>query len=363
MRATALQPPPPTPITLIRVPVRASSSISYFKSSISISMSPSMMPMVASLLQHFADPGCTSLLHPGMFLQFRGVHGETRGGTPRGVVQFDRPILNAFGETEAGLALEDILGDVAQAGQLGAAAAQEDAADEGAFHADTGEFAAYEAEQFFGAGAQDAVDEGTLRFARLAILRGGQFHQDILVRAFGERAAEFHFDQFGVLEAEAETLGEIAREVVAGDAAGGGEVHGVAVVDHQLGGLGADIDHSDALAAVLGQDGGVAGGEPFEDRLVHREVGGVDGADEGVVLLDGGRDQVDVDFQARGKHLARVTVPGIRAARTPARTHSLPAGLRWRAWRCLPPLPSRAMVPRGVVRPGNCRADRAAGRE
>jgi len=46
-----------------------------------------------------------------------------------------------------------------------------DAADEGAFHADAGEFAAYEAEQLFGAGAQDAVDEGALRFARLAILR------------------------------------------------------------------------------------------------------------------------------------------------------------------------------------------------
>src|ERR1035441_961127 len=122
MRATALQPPPPTPITLIRVPGRASSSISYFKSS--ISMSPSMMPMVASLLQHFADPGCTSLLHSGMFLQLRGVHGKTRGGTPRGVVQFERPVLNTFGETEAGLALQDIFGDVAQAGQFGAAAAK-----------------------------------------------------------------------------------------------------------------------------------------------------------------------------------------------------------------------------------------------
>src|ERR1039457_5273699 len=180
MRATALQPPPPTPITLIRVPVRASSSISYFRSSISISMSPSMMPMVASLLQHFADPGCTSLLQPGMFLQLRGVHGETRGGTPRGVVQFERPILNAFGETEACLALEDILGGIAQAGQFGAGAGEEDAADERAFHADAGEFAAYEAEQLRRAGAQNAIDHGALHFARLAIFRGGEFHQDVL---------------------------------------------------------------------------------------------------------------------------------------------------------------------------------------
>src|ERR1019366_3416620 len=52
-------------------------------------------------------------------------------------------------------------------------------------------------------------------------------------------------------------------------------------------------------------------GEPFKDRLLHREVGGVDGADEGVVLLNGGGDQVDVDFQARGEHFARVMVPGM----------------------------------------------------
>src|ERR1035441_8329418 len=175
MRATALEPPPPTPITLIRVPVRASSSISYFKSSISIS--PLTMPMVASLLQHLADPVCIFLLQPGVFFQLRGVHRETRGGTPRGVVQFERPILNVFGETEADLALENVLGNVAQAGQFGAAADEEDAADERAFHADAGEFGAYEAEQFFRAGGQNAVDDHALHFARLAVLRGGQFHQ------------------------------------------------------------------------------------------------------------------------------------------------------------------------------------------
>ena len=118
-------------------------------------------------------------------------------------------------------------------------------------------------------------------------------------------------DQFGVLEAEAQALGEIAREVIAADADGGGEVHGVAVVDHQFGGLRADIDHGDALAAILRQDGGVAGGQRFVDRLLHREVRGVDGADDGVVLLNGRGDQVDVDFQARGEHLARVAVPGM----------------------------------------------------
>ena len=86
------------------------------------------------------------LLQPGVLLQLRGVHRETRGGTPRGVVHFERPILNAFGEAEARLALEDFLGGIAQPGQLGAGAGEEDAADEGAFHADAGELAAHETE-------------------------------------------------------------------------------------------------------------------------------------------------------------------------------------------------------------------------
>src|ERR1039457_1592495 len=161
MRATALQPPPPTPITLMRVPVRTSSSISYFRSS--ISMSPSMMPMVTSLLQHFSDPGCIFLPQPGMFLQLRRIHRQTRGGTPRGIVKFERPILKAFGEAEARLALQDFLGGIAQAGQFGAGAGEEDAADEGVFHADARKFAAHEAEQLLGAGADNAVDHRALR--------------------------------------------------------------------------------------------------------------------------------------------------------------------------------------------------------
>src|ERR1035441_3528560 len=122
MRATALQPPPPTPITLMRVPVRVSSSIAYFKSS--ISMSPSMMPMVTSLLQHFSDPVCIFLDQPRMLLQLRRIHRETRGGAPRGIVQFQRPILNAFGEAESRLALQDLFRGIAQAGQFGAGAGE-----------------------------------------------------------------------------------------------------------------------------------------------------------------------------------------------------------------------------------------------
>src|SRR5437899_3364219 len=180
MRDTALQPPPPTPITLMRVPVRASSSSSYFRSS--MSMSPSMMPMVTSSLQHFFNPGCLFFTQPGVLLQFCGIHRESRGGTPHGIVQFEQPILNAFGETEARLALENLLGSIAQARQLGSRAGEEDAADESTLHPDARELAAHKAEQLFGTGRQDAVDSMTRHFARLAIFGRRQLHQDILGR-------------------------------------------------------------------------------------------------------------------------------------------------------------------------------------
>src|SRR5689334_24570110 len=49
MRATALQPPPPTPTTLMRVPRLVSSSITYFKSSMSESISPIVSPSSAGV--------------------------------------------------------------------------------------------------------------------------------------------------------------------------------------------------------------------------------------------------------------------------------------------------------------------------
>src|SRR4051812_30824291 len=98
MRATALHPPPPTPITLMRVPVRASSSISYLRSF--KSMSPSMMPILL-LLQHFSNPGRIFLLQSCLLLELRRIHRQARGGTPGRIVHFERPVQDSLGESKA----------------------------------------------------------------------------------------------------------------------------------------------------------------------------------------------------------------------------------------------------------------------
>src|SRR5580700_5361520 len=97
MRATALQPPPPTPITLIRVPRRASSSISYFRLLMSLSMNP-MLVLLTNLptyksfsnLQNLSQNPAGSPLF--LCLQFGGIHRQAGDHTPLRTVHRLRPV-------------------------------------------------------------------------------------------------------------------------------------------------------------------------------------------------------------------------------------------------------------------------------
>ena len=90
-----------------------------------------------------------------------------------------------------------------------------------------------------------------------------------------------------------------------------GQVHGVAVIYHQLGRFGSNVHHGDALAPVLRQHGRIGRGQRLEDGLVHHQVGLVHRADQRVMLLHRSRHQVDVDFQLRCQHLSGVVVAGV----------------------------------------------------
>src|ERR1022692_32546 len=310
MRATALHPPPPTPITLMRVPRRASSSISYFRSSMSASMMSSIVSSLSNrVISVISQPA--GVCPPFLSLELGGVHGESRGGRPLGIVHALGPVLNSKRQAEARLALQDAFGNIAKRGRAGRAAGEEDTAHQGAIHPHAGQFGAHETEQFLGAGFDDLVDETARRVTVLAIPGGGQIHQHVFGAGLRERRAVFQFDQFGVFEAEAEALSEVARKMVTANADGGRQVQGVAVVNHQLGGLGADIDDGDAFAALIGQHGGVACAEGFEDGFFHGQVRLVHGAHQGVVFLHRASDYVHIDFEPGRQHLARVAVAGV----------------------------------------------------
>ena len=56
------------------------------------------------------------------------------------------------------------------------------------------------------------------------------------------RRTVFQLDQFGIFEADAEALRQVAREMIAADSDGGSQANGIAVIDHQLGRLRANVD-------------------------------------------------------------------------------------------------------------------------
>ena len=128
-------------------------------------------------------------------------------------------------------------------------------------------------------------------------------------------------------------------------------MQGVAVVHHQFGGLRADVDHRDALAPLLRQHRGVAGGQRLRRRSLPPPGAPGSRRRPGNVLLHRSRDQVDVDFQARRpSSCADRDGRDDRPPRNPAGTAAAPCGL-----------PAAARARRGPPR-GSRRAARSRAR-
>src|SRR6185295_17616166 len=148
MRATAFEPPPPTPTTLIRAPFRLSSCSSYFSRSNPVSSNDIFrsfflvrIAVCLHLPQHPRQNTDRLALQLALHFQSRRIHGQTRGGSPGRIVYFRRPILDPDRQTIARLAFQYALGDVARAAQLPTAAGEDDPSDQRPFHAHAREFA------------------------------------------------------------------------------------------------------------------------------------------------------------------------------------------------------------------------------
>src|SRR5690242_3032730 len=103
MRFTALHPPPPMPITLMRAPARISSWISYFNESMSSSIASS-----AFLPQHPAQQAGRLLLLLRMGLELGRVHRQPRHRGPGRIVDLLRPIRDPDRQPLARLRVEDL---------------------------------------------------------------------------------------------------------------------------------------------------------------------------------------------------------------------------------------------------------------
>ena len=88
MRATAFEPPPPTPITLIRVPCEPLLPISNFRSSISrIDAMPIWSPPLLATFIPSSPAAARSRCSSRLRFQLRRIHRQTGGRGPRGIVQ------------------------------------------------------------------------------------------------------------------------------------------------------------------------------------------------------------------------------------------------------------------------------------
>src|SRR5580658_3276010 len=152
MRATAFEPPPPTPKTRILVLGATSSSIVNFNASsamcapwFSICFFDFITVPLPCYPTHEARKPPPGRL---MQLQFRGVEREPRSRGPRRILQLLGPICEAFGQSVAGLAIQNALGHIAHTVQKRAAAGEHDPLQQIALHADALEFGAHILEHF-----------------------------------------------------------------------------------------------------------------------------------------------------------------------------------------------------------------------
>src|SRR5581483_612789 len=92
IRATALEPPPPTPTTLIFVPNSASSSIKNFKSSAILC---ALFSLRNCLLQNQTGQPRRCPFPFALQPKASAIHGQTGRRRPHWIVQFLRPFIDA----------------------------------------------------------------------------------------------------------------------------------------------------------------------------------------------------------------------------------------------------------------------------
>ncbi len=95
----------------------------------------------------------------------------------------------------------------------------------------------------------------------------------------------------------------------------GREEKGITVIDGQVRRLRADIDQRNSARAIFRQDGGVSGRDTLKDGLFDREMSFVNGRDETLVLTEGGRNDVNICFEARALDAFRIAVAGAAVER------------------------------------------------
>ena len=231
-------------------------------------------------------------------------HQPDGGGALRRVDVIHEP-AGAGRRAAADRQVEDLLGDLGHALEVGAAAGEDEAGVERAVAAGVADLVPQQVEDLLGARLQDLREDAARHQARLAAADAGHLHRLVLADHGGERAAAAALDLLGLGQRRAQADGDVVGEVIAADRDDAGVPHRAALVDDDVGGAAADVDEGDAELLLVARQHRFGRGELAQRRLHHVDAGAVDAGDQ--VLRRAGRavDDVDVDLEARAGHADR----------------------------------------------------------
>src|SRR5918994_224110 len=325
MRLTALPPPPPTPITLMRAPARRSSS-SISRNSFgwpstrsrtnetvrfgsNINASPCLHRALEELPEQRPEPPRESCDRADAHRAagFRRLaalckkcqsHRRCEGRT----VDVVREAADANRRPAPDGEIKDLLGDLGQPVEDGAAAGEHDPGIERFFVSRTPDFVPHQVEDLFRARLQDLRQDAPRHDACAPAAHARDFHRFVLVHHRRERAPALALQLLGVRDGHTETDGDVVGEVITADADDRRVPEAAAFENGDVGRTAADVDQRDAELLLVRREHRLAGRDLLDDAHRHLRAGPVHAGDDVVDRGRARRHDVDVDLEPGARH-------------------------------------------------------------
>src|SRR5208282_5538932 len=321
MRLTALDPPPPTPITLILAASAWSSLNEYFTPASFCAMLPPSLscfpfPANASPLPNFLPllppSRRAGLLPRPARLRAVPVERQPRGHRELGMGKLLGHPGDAARAAQPHGHAEQPLHQVRQPAQSRPAAGQHDSRGDARIQASVLQLGVHQLEQFGGARLGNIREHAGKNRARRPPAHARNFNGRIAAQQLAEHTGVLALQCFCLRHRSAQAHGQIVGKVVAAHRDRRGVPHHAVGDDDHFRGSRAEIEQAAALLALFGGERGLGGGEGFQHGGGYLDPREVQRAHQ--VLLRGGGRRHDVDVglellpqQAHG--LANVVLP------------------------------------------------------
>src|SRR5215472_10737171 len=309
MRFTALQPPPPTPITLI---------FAGCSSSLKLIRIPASFPvMFSSISSTFAAPvaGLRGAGEHGLQFGYQIHRARGRGAARLGAIQNEpddrrvfglsdllRQIAQAFWLGDAHGQVKGLFHQFIQAIQTSAAAGKDKSGGNLAVQAGALQVVADQRKQFHGARLDDVRERVRENGARRAVTDAGNLNGAVFSHERRSGAAVAALDALGLRDGRAQAHGKIICKVVAADRNGCGVANDAAAVNQDFGRAATDVQKAAAKVALILREAGFGGSKRLESGVADENSRFVCGSNKILGSGDGGGHDINIGDQALADH-------------------------------------------------------------